>query len=146
MSTVAKQLEQLNKEIAAEHLEVRAAFKVYNTARAATTHAQIALAGAPRNKMLQLLHDAAREDQHSALGRYEDLKKEDERLLGGREALQAKLPGAGERALLLRRQQHQALRDCCSLVRRLKQGSIRSCCWKGRRQAVAWCQCSALQT
>ena len=109
MGTVAKQLEQLNKEIAAEHLKVKAAFEVHNSACAATTHAEIALAGAPRNKMLQLLYDAAQEDQHSALGRYEDLKKKKERLWGAREALHAKLPSAGERTPLLGCQQHWAL-------------------------------------
>ena len=117
MGTAAKQLEQLNKEIAAEHLEGKAAFEGYNSARAATTRAQIALAGAPCDRTLRLLYEAAQEDQHLALGRYEDLKKEKERLLGAREALQAKLPGAGECTPLLPRQQHQAHEGCCAPMR-----------------------------
>ena len=38
-------LQQLNKEIAALDPKVEAAFEVYNTARAATTRARVALAG-----------------------------------------------------------------------------------------------------
>ena len=108
MDTVTKQLEQLYKEIAAAHLQVKAAFEVHNSALAATTRARIALAGAPRDKMLQLLYDAAQKDQHSTLGRYEDLKKKKEQLWGAREALHAKLPSKGERTPLLPCQQHQA--------------------------------------
>ena len=140
MGTAAKQLEQLNEEIAALNPEVKAAkkdwlsatdprqeaklekvyedlkkekerldsrraeleaFEAYESAAAATTRAAIALAGAPSDKMLQLLHDAAQKEEHRALGRYEDLKKKEERLLEDRRALQAKLPGAGERTPLL---------------------------------------------
>ena len=109
MGTAAKQLEQLNEEIAALNPEVKAAFEAYESAAGATTRAAIALAGAPSDKMLQLLHDAAQKEEHRALGRYEDLKKKEERLDSRRAELEAKLPGAGERTPLLPRQQHQAL-------------------------------------
>ena len=109
MGTVARQLEQLNKELAAKCLEVDAAFEAYNIAAAATTRAAIALAGAPSDKRLQVLHDGAQEEEHWALGRYEDLKKNKERLLEAARALHAKLPNEGERTRLLPCQQHQAL-------------------------------------
>ena len=90
MSTVARQLEQLNKEFAAKCLEVDAAFEAYNVAAAATTRAAIALAGAPSDKRLQVLHDGAQEEEDRALGRYEDLKKNEERLREVVRALHAK--------------------------------------------------------
>ena len=111
MDTIARQLEQLNKELAAKCLEVDAAFEGYNNAAAATTRAAIALAGATSDRglqVLQVLHDRAQEEEHWALGRYEDLKKEDERLWDARRALHAKLPIEGERTRLLPCQQHQA--------------------------------------
>ena len=77
-------------------------------------------------------------EERQALGFYEDLKKKEERLLGAREALHAKLPSAGERTLLLPFQQHQALRHLRSgLWVRL---GIMQLCWKGKRQAAAQCQ------
>ena len=138
MDIAAQQLQQLNQEIAALDPKVEAAFEVYNTARAATTRARVALAGAPRDNMLELFYDEAQKNQQSALGRYEDLKKDKERLLGAREALHAKLPSAGERTLLLPCQQHQALRRSrTGLWVRL---GIMQSCWKGKRQAAARCQ------
>ena len=109
MGTVARQLEQLNKEIAANNLEVDAAFEAYNIAAVATTRAAIALAGASNDKRLQVVHDRAQKEKHWALGCYKDLKKEDERLWDARRALHAKLPIEGERTRLLPCQQHQAL-------------------------------------
>ena len=109
METVARQLEQLNQEATALTAEVKAAWEAYNCARAATTDAALALAKSPEDTQLQLLHDAAKEEERLALGRHEKLEKKEEQLLGDRRALQAKLHGTGERTLLLRCQRHQAV-------------------------------------
>ena len=116
MGTAAKQLEQLNGEIAALNVEVKAASEACKSAAAATTRSAIALAGAPGNKTLQLLHDAAQKEQQWALACYKKLKHNREHLLEDIRALQAKLPSAGERAPPLPCQQHQALLDL-ALVR-----------------------------
>ena len=138
MDTAAKQLQQLNEEIAALSPEIKAAREAYNIKAAATTHVAVDLAGASSDKALQVLHDRAQTEERQALGFYEDLKKKEERLLGAREALHAKLPSAGERTLLLPCQQHQALRHLRSgLWVRL---GIMQLCWKGKRQAAAQCQ------
>ena len=84
MGTAAKQLEQLNEEIAALNPEVKAAKKDWLSATDPRQEAKL-------EKV------------------YEDLKKKEERLDSRRAELEAKLPGAGERTPLLPRQQHQAL-------------------------------------
>ena len=112
MGTAAKQLEQLNEEIAALNLEVKAAFKAYESAATTTARTAIDLVGAPEDKRFQMIHDGAQKGEHRALGNYEDLKKDKERLLEDRRALHAKLPSAGERIPLLPCQQYQALLVC----------------------------------
>ena len=105
MGTAAKQLQQLNEEIAALLPEIKAALEAYNIKAAATTCVAVALAGDSSDKALQVLHDRAQKEERQTLGFYEDLKKKKERLLGAREALHAKLPSAGERTPLLPCQQ-----------------------------------------
>ena len=105
MGTAAKQLQQLSEEIAALLPEIKAAREAYNIKAAATTRVAVDLAGASSDKALQVLHDRAQKEERQALGFYEDLKKDKERLWGAREALHAKLLSAGERTPLLPRQQ-----------------------------------------
>ena len=102
---MAMQLEQLNKEIVAEYLQAKAAREAYNIKAAATTRIAVDLAGASSDKALQVLHDRAQKEERQALGFYEDLKKDKERLWRAREALHAKLLSAGERTALLPREQ-----------------------------------------
>ena len=109
METVARQLEQLNKEATTLTAEVKAAWEAYNCARAATTDAALALAKSPEDTQLQLLHDAAKQEERLMLGRHEKLEKKEEQLLGDRRVLQAKLHGTGESTLLLGCQRHQAV-------------------------------------
>ena len=101
MEIVAQQLEQLNNEVTALKAEVKAAWEAYSCARAATLDAALALAKAPEDTQLQLLHNAAKEEERLALGRHEKLEKQEEQRLVDRRALQA-MPGAGKRNLLLR--------------------------------------------
>ena len=98
-----EQLNQLNTEVAAITAEIEAAYAAYESAAAATTRAVIALAGASDDKTLELLHDAANKEEKRALGRYEDLKKDQKCLNSMRAWLQANLRGAGERSRCLRR-------------------------------------------
>ena len=95
-----EQLNQLNTEVAAITAEIEAAYAAYESAAAATTRAVIALAGASDDKTLELLHDAANKEEKRALGRYEDLKKDQKCLNSMRAWLQANLRGAGERSPL----------------------------------------------
>ena len=99
MGTAPKQLEHLNEEIAAKNVEVKAAFEAYRSAAAATACAAIALTAAPSDKMLQLLRDAAQEEEQLLLGRHEDLKKDEDWLLQSSWYQRAKLPSAGELAM-----------------------------------------------
>ena len=80
----AKQLEQLNGEIAELNVKVGAAKKDWLSATDPHQEAKLEKA-------------------------YEDAKEKEKRLLQERRALEAKLPGAGERTPLLPCQQHQAL-------------------------------------
>lgn len=95
-----EQLDQLNSEIAAITAKIEAAYAAYERAAAATTRAAITLEGASTDKTLELLHDAAHKEEKRALGRYDDLKKDQECLNSMRARLQANLPGAGERSPL----------------------------------------------
>jgi len=109
MGTVAKRLEQVDKEIAALKAKVDAAWEAYTRASAATGQAALALLESPDDAKLQLLHDWAKEDERQALERHEKLEKEKEQLQGGMRALVAKLPRGGERTLPSKCQRHHAV-------------------------------------
>ena len=76
MDDVREQLKQLNKEVAALAADIKDAWEVYKSK------------SNPEDK------------QH-----YEYLKEKEKQLLDDRRALQAKLPGAGERSMVSLRQQ-----------------------------------------